>query len=368
MSCDNDCGSATVVNNPCDYDNCGCLNPTTFKCTTYSGPDLVYVAKNGDDGDVILGKIDALFEDLISNKGKVLVDGDDSCTKLLEDALDAGTNISLQVVGTGCNRKLRIDSTTGGVAVDVNAKVSANDNTSGYLHAKTQDGDFIQRSIINPGGNEKLQFDVVISSLVSADSGNLLAVGTDGKLKTAFTEADGSETKVLEGTGIVITGAGTTTDPYVFSTNASIYAKRPCFDGVWRDVTVANITNPNVTVTSGKVQYRYRHDGTIEFRGNVTYGVAFGNYASSNRMYTITIGSIPTTCVTSNEQTGTFNLKSMHHIDIPQASSDQITQQYGYVIRKSGANLIVEFQSSFTNNTSKSVVVSFDGAVVHPNV
>lgn len=366
MSCNNDCSPAPVTN-PCDYDNCGCLNPSTFKCTTYTGPDLEYIASKDDDGNKILAKIDEMFADLIANKGKVLVDGDDDCQKLLEDALLEGTNISLQVVGTGCNRRIRIDSTTGGVPVDVNAKVSASDNTSGYLHTKTQDGTFISRSIVNPGGNEKLKFDVNISSLISSDSGNLLAVGGDGKLKTSFTEADGSETKLVEGTGVNISGTGTILDPYVLSTNASIYALRNCFDGVWRDITIAS-GNSNVVIASGKVQYRYRHDGSIEFRGNVTFNVAFGNYATNNRKYTVAIGTIPTSCITPAEQAGTADLKNINYIDAPQASADQITQQYGYIIRKSGSSIILEFQSSFTNNTSKTIVVSFDGAVSHSNI
>ena len=126
--------------------------------------------------------------------------------------------------------------------------------------------------------------------------------------------------------------------------------------------------NANVVYASGTPQYRYRYDGTVEFKGSATYTVAFGAYSTSNRKYTITIGNIPTTCLTSGELAGIADLKGINYIDVPQASADQIVQQYGYIIRKSGSNLIVEFQSSFTASTSKSMVINFEGAVIHPTI
>jgi len=61
-------------------------------------------------------------------------------------------------------------------------------------------------------------------------------------------------------------------------------------------------------------------------------------------------------------------LKSINYIDVPQASADQITQMYGYIVRKSTQNLIVEFQSSFSASTSKTIVVNFDGVISHPSI
>ena len=143
---------------------------------------------------------------------------------------------------------------------------------------------------------------------------------------------------------------------------------RPCFDNIWRAVTLVATGNPNVTYVSGAPQYRYRFDGTIEFKGSATYSVAFGTYQTANRKYTITIGNLPTTCLTLGEQAGVADLKGITYIDIPQASADQITQQYGYIIRKSSVNMIIEFQSSFTAATTKSIVVNFEGAVSYPSI
>lgn len=80
------------------------------------------------------------------------------------------------------------------------------------------------------------------------------------------------------------------------------------------------------------------------------------------------MGNIPITCLTAGEQAGTADLKGITYIDVPQASADQITQQYGYIIRKSSQNYILEFQSSFTGATTKTIVVNFEGTVVHPSI
>jgi hypothetical protein len=268
----------------------------------------------------------------------------------------------------GCAAKLRIDSTTGGTPPDVNVKVSATDTTTNYLNSKVVGGTYIAKTVLNPSGNESVKFDVIPSTLVSGDAGNQLTIGTDGALKTTYTQPDGSETKMVQGTGVIVSGSGTLLDPYVISTNASILAARTCFDGVWRNVTIVNTGNPNVVYVSGQPQYRVRFDGTIEFKGQLTYTVAFGNYQSGNRKYTVTVGSIPTTCVTLSELAGTSDLKSINYIDIPQAAADQIVQQYGYIVRKSAQSIILEFQSAFTNATSKTVVVNFDGCVSHPSL
>jgi hypothetical protein len=79
------------------------------------------------------------------------------------------------------------------------------------------------------------------------------------------------------------------------------------------------------------------------------------------------MGNIPTTCLTLAEQIGTADLKGINYIDAPQAG-DQITQQYGYIIRKSANNILLELQSAFIGATSKTVVVNFDGAVSHPQI
>lgn len=348
--------------NPCDpctqHDDCGCLNPNTFGCTTYSGTALSCLdVSNAEDGDSILTKIDAKVCDI----GKALVDGDDICPKYLIDKLEAGLDITLTRTGTGCDEKIRIDAVSGGVPIDINAKVTINDTTTGYLDDKIDTGTYLSKTIINPGANESIKLDVVPATLLSADSGNPLYIGTDGKLASTCTLPDGSETKIVKGTGVDVSGTGTTADPYVISTNPSIQYARACFDGIWRTVTLVPTGNANVVYVSGTPEYRYRFDGTIEFRGSITFTVAFAANTGSNRKYTIPMGNIPTTCVTLVEQAGTSDLKSITYIE-------SVGQMYNYIIRKSTQNILLEFQSSFTAATSKTIVVNFDGAVSHPSI
>jgi hypothetical protein len=355
--------------NPCDpcsqHDNCGCVNPNTFGCTTYTGLPLPCLdIANAEDGTSILSKI----EDKICNIGKVKLDENDLCPEGLFEKLTEGLNISLTQVGTGCDRKIRIDATQGGVAVDVNVKVSSNDTTSGKLNDKIQTGVHLVKTITTPAGNEKLKLDVVPSTLISNDAGNQLTLGADGKLSTAYTAPDGSETKVVQGTGVTVTGNGTTTTPYIISTNPSIQVVRPCFDSVWRNVTLVTSGNASAAYASGAPQYRYRHDGSVEFKGSITYTVKFGTYNSTARKFTIPMGNIPLTCLTLTELGGVMDLKAINYIEPPAAATDQITQQFGYIIRRSAQNLILEFQSSYINATDKSIVVNFEGVVIHPNI
>lgn len=356
-----------TCDNPC-YNNCGCLNPTTFECVTKPGSCPSIGITDDMNGKEALAALCLTIAELKGDSGKILVDGDDTCPDYASEKIVAGLNISIDVSGEGCDRVMTINATDGGVPVDVFAKVSAADTTAGYLNSKINTGVFLTKSITSPAGNEKLLLDVVPATLISSDADNQLIIGVDGKLKTGCVVYDGSETKVLEGVGVTVTGTGTTVDPYVISTNPSIQAARSCFDGVWRAVTLVATGNPNVVYVSGAPQYRYRFDGSIEFKGSATYTVAYGDYASSDRKYTITIGNIATTCITLIEQAGVADLKNVVYIDTPQASADQITQMYGYTVRKSAQNIIVEFQSSFTNDTSKSVVVNFEGVISHPAI
>ena len=362
MNCNN---NPCTTNDPCSsYDDCGCLNPTTFPCVTTTKAYTNLGVISGEDGSSVLDKIN----DKVGNIGKVLVDSSDTCHEYLSEKIVAGLNISLAVSGTGCNRVLTINSSTGGVAIDVSAKVSGADSTSGFLFDKIDGGTYIHKTILNAGLNEQLELDILPSDLISADVGNQLIIGSDGGLKTLFTAPDGTETILVGGTGVTVSGTGSLVDPYIASINPSITAVRSCFDSTWRAITLVASGNINVIYVSGAPEYRYRYDGTIEFRGSITYTVNFGAYSTSGRKYTVPMGNIPITCLTAGEQAGQLDMKGINYIDVPQASADQIVQQYGYIVRKSAQNLTLEFQSSFTNATSKSIVVNLDGCVHHPTI
>lgn len=359
----------TTTCSPCDpYDNCGCVNPTTFECVTVPGVCEAAGITDDMNGKQVVEALCTTIEDIQTNEGKVLIDGDDTCPGYLFPKLEEGLNITLTQTGTGCNRKIVINASEGGVPVDVNAKVTTNDTTSGYLNDKIATGDFLTKNILSPAGNEKLEIDVVPATLISTDAGNQLTLGVDGKFKTLYSAPDGSETKILQGGGVTVTGQGTTLDPYIVSTNPSIVATRACFDGIWRAITLVATGNPDVIYLSGTPQYRYRFDGSIEFKGAITFQVNFSDYTLSNRKFNITMGNIPSTCLTLGEQAGLIDLKSINYIDPPQVGVDQLTQIYGYIIRKSTQNIQLEFQSSFLGATTKTIVVNFDGAVHHPNI
>lgn len=326
-----------LENNPCNectdnsYDNCGCLNPTTWVCITDPGVYSTLGITNDMNGIQVLQQLEDFFS------------------------------------------SFQIPSPSPGS--DIYSKVSSTDNTSDYLNQKIQIGRFLTKTVLNPGLNEKLRIDLDPSTVISSNSGNLLELGTDNKLRV-IAPSPIVDISIIEGTGVTITGTGITTDPYIISTNPSITAKRSCFDGVWRDITLVSTGTPNVVYLSGTPQYRVRFDGSVELRGSATYTVNFGAYSdlAGTRKRTVTIGNINTISslssgcgISSVELSGVSDLKSINYIDQP-GTGDQITQQYGYIIRKSGYNFIIEFQSAFINSTQKQIVVNFEGCIIHPSI
>lgn len=317
--CDDPC-----IDNPC-YQDCGCLNPTTFECITKPGAHTSIGVTNLMNGVQVLEAI----------------------------------NTAVSLLSPAPNSP----------AADVYVKTSINDTTTGYLSQKIINGLYTSKTIVTPSGNEKVKLDVVPSSLISSNIGNILDLGTDGKFRVLLSDVPSESVYFTNGVGINITGTGlSASDPYVISTNASIQVVRSCFDGIWRNIPIIPTANTNVVFVSGTPKYRIRFDGTIEFKGSATYTVQFGNYSTGNRKQNITFGTLPITCLTLTEQTGILDLKSINYIDVPQTSADQIVQQYGYIIRKSNNDVLIEFQSSFSNITYKTIVVNFDSATSHPNL
>jgi hypothetical protein len=174
-------------------------------------------------GDQVIAQICSKYEEILASQGKIVIDANDTCPPRYPwDVFQEGLNISFTQTGSGCDKKFVINAVEGGVPIDINAKVSENDTTTGYLYGKIDGGTYIVKSIVNPGADEVLRLQLVPSTLISSDSGNQLTLGADGKFKTAYTAPDGSETKIVNGTGVTVTGIGTTADPYVVSTNPSI--------------------------------------------------------------------------------------------------------------------------------------------------
>jgi hypothetical protein len=306
---------------PC-YQDCGCLNPTTFECITKPGtiPDL------------------GITDDM---NGK----------QVLEAIKDTINNIIVPPPSS----------------VDKYVKVSSTDTTSDYLGDKLISDSTISRSVVASGANEKLRLAVAINQLISSNPGNLIGLGSDGKLRVINSQVV-PDIVLSAGAGINITGSGPSTDPFIVSLqNPSVVPIRTCFNGAWQNLNVSS-NNSNATYVAGTPQYRITFDGTIQFRGSATFTVNFGDYSTSARKRVANIITLPTTCVSLSELTGVTDLKSINYIDAPQTSADQIVQQYGYIIRKTNNVIQLEFQSSFSATTQKTIVVNFEGAVIYPNV
>lgn len=357
----NDCNTT----NPC-FDNCGCINPVDWECVNNPGTHTALSVVNTNNGATVLEKINSEIQDLQDTVGLVKLDGSDTCPQSLLSKLEAGTNISIVKTGSGCDAKLVITAGEGigPAGVDTNVKVSASDTTTNYLNNKLVGGTYTTKTILNPAGNEQIKLDVVPSTLISIDGGNQLTLGMDGKLKTSYVSPDGSETKIAAGANIQLTGSGTIPDPYVVAVPLSVSAKRTYFDGVWKTLTFNNGGNPNVTLVSQSVKYRLRFDGTIEYRGNLTYTINF----TTNKIV-INNSSVPTgglTNLASIELDRSVELKNMMTFDTP--TTINITPNlWGYTIRQlAGGNINMDLMSSTSG--SKTLVITFDGCQYHPNI
>lgn len=321
-----DCDPCEDNINPCDdkcYDDCGCLNPTTFDCITKPGTLSAIGITDSMNGKEALQAINDTIADLVFE-----------------------------------------NTPTGS---DIYSKVSINDSTSGFLSDKIVKGTAISLATLNGGGNEQIKVGVDIQKLISGDSSNELGLGTDGKLRV-IPSTPIIDIVLVKGSGINISGTGPASDPYIISTNPTIDIARTCFDNKWKNLSLVPTGTTSVVYIGGTPQYRYKYDGTIEFRGSATYTISFGAYTSNSRKQIVTIGSVATSCISLLEQNGVADLKGINYIDSPQVGVDQIVQQYGYIIRKNAQNIILEFQSSFSSPTNKTIVVNFEGSFSYPNI
>lgn len=317
----NPCNECQPVVNPC-YQDCGCLNPTTWACVSTPGIHSSIGVTNEMSGTQVLSAIATTIDNLVIGE---IPEGNDKYVK-----------------------------------------ISASDTAADYLNTKVTVASPITKTIINASSDERMRLGLNFSALLSADPNNLVQLGTDGKLRV-LSANDPADIVVTAGSGVTVTGSGPASDPYIVSINPSITAARTCFDGVWRDVTVSPTANVNVVYVGGIPKYRYRFDGTLEFKGSSTYTVTFGAYTTASRKFTVPSFTLPTTCITAGEQTGQADLKSVNYIDAS-GVGDQITQQYGYIVRKNAQNYILEFQSAYIAGATKTIVVNWEGVVAHPTL
>src|SRR6187402_2293096 len=95
------CDTTTCA--PCStYDNCGCLNTSTFECTTIPGICEALEITNDMNGKQVIAQICLKYEELLNSKGLVLIDSNDTCPDHLFDKLAEGLNISFTQTGSGC--------------------------------------------------------------------------------------------------------------------------------------------------------------------------------------------------------------------------------------------------------------------------
>lgn len=317
----NPCDICAPVINPC-YQDCGCTTSVTWSCITNPGIHASIGVLDAMSGKEVLAAIATTIDNLVAG-----------------------------VPSAG---------------LDKYSRISATDTVSGYLNTKILVASPLTKTIINLGVDERLRMGISFPALISADSQNKIEIGTDGKLRVLSTVTP-ADIVVQQGAGVTVTGTGPASDPYVVSINSSISIKRNCFDGVWKPMIMTGSGNANVAYVAGVPQYRYRYDGSIEFRGQATYTVSFGAYTTANRKFVVPIGTILTTCITAGEQTGIGDLKGINYID-NSGVGDQITQQFGYIIRKNNQNYSIEFSSAYIAATVKSIVVNFEGVITHPNI
>lgn len=365
MSCNHNDECKDPCKDPCNtdpcYDNCGCLNPTTFECVTKPGNHHDIKVSNDMNGKQVISAINDKIAELVDTSGKIIIDHEDACPNSLVNKIEAGANVSIDQVGTGCGKKLVITAGTGigPAGVDVNVKVSSTDTTSGFLNNKIEVGPFLQKVITGGIGNQKLRLDLgSISNLLSTDIGNALTIGSDSKLKTSYSIPDGSETKIQGSGAVTVTGNGTNANPYVIFTNPSIYPKKASFDGIWKPL---NIVAPSgMIINSQDVSYRFRFDGTIEFKGRLTTTLTISTAnLDLNSLFTFPVGG-------TNPIASVADITRQNVIKSVTTYSGTIFDIYNIYISNGKLGIKFTYTGTFSTPTiNRTYIVDFDSATYH---
>jgi hypothetical protein len=156
------------------YCNEGCLDITNADCVHYTGDRLNCIKVNNNDSiKAALCNINNEICAIQESNGKLKVDAADTCPNDLVNKIEAGANLIITPVGTGCDRKLKLDAVLGaGASIpDEKVKVSNIDTTSGFLFDKFTTSDCITWVKTSIGLNEKLKAEIdwacVLSKLQS---------------------------------------------------------------------------------------------------------------------------------------------------------------------------------------------------------
>ena len=128
------------------------------------------------------------------NDDQAKVSANDTTSGFLNGKLTAGANIVLNEQNDGGNENLEI-AVTGVTGTDELAKVTANDTTSDYLFTKIVAGTGIQINELNDGGNETLE---VVNTIADTDTDELAKVSAND------TTADYLFTKIVAGSNITV--------------------------------------------------------------------------------------------------------------------------------------------------------------------
>jgi len=142
---------------------------------------------------------------------RVRISNIDTIAEFLSDKLQAGANVTLNVVTDAQGNQI-IQISAGGAALSAFVAVSAADLVPDYLNPKIVPGDGVQTAIVNPGGNEGIQIDAFGSSVTAADTdiGYLNDKVTSGPGSTFTVENPGANENIrIDSYGSSVTATDT---------------------------------------------------------------------------------------------------------------------------------------------------------------
>jgi hypothetical protein len=150
---------------------------STLKTPTSINTTFLVDGQSADASDVITPFFDTKAA-IDTARERISVSSADTHMKTLDDALQAGSNITLTKINPSGDEKIQI-------ATQGQLKVSSADTQHNYLNAKLAAGSGLSTEILNPAGNEVLRY-LLDSKLVNllpflTTAGKLTASGVDSQ-------------------------------------------------------------------------------------------------------------------------------------------------------------------------------------------